>query len=71
MENTLKQSADLKSDIQQEIKDKMAQIKSLQRELIKASFKQSSAPGTYQSFLSQINELRGELKLLNQQLSQR
>ncbi len=71
MENTLIQSADEKSDIQQQIKDKMAQIKSLQRELIKASFKQSSAPGTYQSLLSQINGLRGELKQLNQQLSQR
>jgi len=41
-----------------------ANIKSLQRELIKASFKQSSAPDAYSKLLQDINLERVKLKRL-------
>ncbi len=41
-----------------------ANIKSLQRELIKASFKQSSSPDAYSKLLQDINVERAKLKQL-------
>ena len=70
MKNTLLEPVDLESinrlSIEQEKKQIMADIKSLQRDLIKASFKQSSAPGAYAELLDAINKKRAKLKKLNQ-----
>ena len=64
------QTVEDKAALQQQIKHIMANIKSLQRDLIRASFKHSSAPGTYTDLLKAINEERALLKQLNQQLNQ-
>ncbi len=43
----------------------MANIKSLQRDLIKASFRPSSSPVKYNDLLKAINAERAKIKLLN------
>ncbi len=51
--------------IQQQKQHIMAEIKALQRDLIKASFKQSSAPGAYAELLQAINDKRASLKAMS------
>lgn len=65
MKNTLLEPVEDRLSKEQEKKQIMTEIKSLQRELIKASFKQSSAPGAYAELLDEINRQRSKLKALN------
>lgn len=57
--------SDLPSAEQQK-KQIMANIKSMQRDLIKASFSQSSAPGAHSELLLMINQERAKLKNIDQ-----
>ena len=66
MKNTVLRPVAEQPSIQQQKQQIMAEIKSLQRDLIKASFKQTSAPGAYAELLQAINDQRDKLKALNQ-----
>lgn len=66
MKSTLLESVSEIPDAAQQKKQIMADIKSLQRDLIRTSFKQSSAPGAYGELLKAIHDKRAELKQLNQ-----
>ncbi len=66
MKNNAKQSTNENQLVDQEKKQIMLNIKALQRDLIKASFKQSSAPGKYAELLQAINDERAKIKQLNQ-----
>lgn len=66
MNNTDSQHLKSNQQIDQEKKEIMLNIKSLQRDLIKASFKQSSAPSVYAELLLAINNERAKIKELNQ-----
>ncbi|WP_223789510.1 hypothetical protein [Marinicella meishanensis] len=65
MKNTLLDPVNDHLTKEQEKKQIMTEIKTLQRELIRASFKQSSAPGAYAALLDEINRQRAKLKALN------
>ncbi len=67
MKNTVLTPVAEQPSIQQQKQQIRAEIKSLQRDLIKASFKQSSEPGAYAELLQAINDQREKLKTLNQQ----
>lgn len=66
MKNTSVQTVNLRAQVEQEKKRIMLNIKELQRELIKASFKQVNGSGEYAQLLQQINDERAKLKQLNQ-----
>lgn len=65
MKNTLLNPVNIKVGIEQQKKQIMSNIKELQRDLIKASFKQSSTPGAHTKLLQAINLERAKLKKLN------
>ncbi len=67
MKNAVIEPVSDKTLVEQEKKQIMLNIKSLQRDLIKASFQQSSAPGAYAELLQSINDEREKLKSLNKQ----
>lgn len=71
MKNTVTRQLNERVLVEQEKKLIMLSIKELQRDLIKASFKQSSGSGEYAELLQQINDERDKLKQLNQRLAQR
>ncbi|VAW43681.1 hypothetical protein MNBD_GAMMA02-1420 [hydrothermal vent metagenome] len=66
MKNTLLNQVNDLGNAEQQKNHLRANIKSLQRDLIKASFKQSSTPGSYSDLLQAINIERAKLKKLNQ-----
>jgi|GEM_PF-1849212 len=70
MKNTLLNSVGLQMDMEQEKKQIMMNIKELQRDLIKASFKQSSDGISHAALLQLINAERDKIKVINQQVSQ-
>lgn len=65
MKNTLLDEVNDLENVEQQKNQLRANIKSLQRDLIKASFSQSSAPGIYSEMLQAINIERSKLKKLN------
>ena len=65
MKNTLLESVNELATAEQQKHQIRANIKTLQRELIRASFKQSSAPGAYSELLQAINVERTKLKKLS------
>lgn len=69
MKNTLLNPVDMAMDMEQEKKQIMANIKELQRDLIKASFKQSSGDLRHADLLKLINEERDKIKAINQQIT--
>ncbi len=56
--------------IEQEKKRIMLNIKELQRDLIKASFKQYSGSNEYAEILEKLNQEREKIKLINKRLTQ-
>ena len=63
--------ADDRARIEWQKKQIMMNIKELQRDLVKASFKQVSAPQAYNEILNAINDQREKLKKLNESHSLR
>lgn len=55
--------------IEKEKKRIMLHIKELQRDLIKASFRQSTGSGAYAEILQKINDEREKLKRFNERFS--
>ncbi|MCB1583037.1 MAG: hypothetical protein KDI92_08230 [Xanthomonadales bacterium] len=51
--------------VEQEKKRIMLNIKELQRDLIKASFKQHNGSGEYAEILEKLNQEREKIKLIN------
>jgi len=70
MNNGMLQAVNMKQTFEQEKKQIMHNIKMLQRELIKASFKQATDKGLYADLLHSINEERSKIKQLNSKLTQ-
>ncbi len=66
MKNTVLDQFSEMTSIEQQKNEIRSNIKTLQRDLIKASFKQTSAPGIYSELLLAINVERAKLKQLNQ-----
>ncbi|TDR16325.1 hypothetical protein [Marinicella litoralis] len=62
-------SINSKSSIEQQKKQIMTNIKELQRDLIKASFKQTAGSTKHAELLQLINDERAKIKGLNQQLA--
>lgn len=71
MNSTVTQPVSQWALIEQEKKRIMSNIKDLQRDLIKASFKQYSGSNEYAEILEKLNRERDKLKLINQRFVQK